>query len=266
MLWFKELGTGLRVLVVVGGMVALPGLLWLIFSLISDFRGTIQSIKRHTVNLGKAIFHLFLWFGIQLRLLSAKSLLNIALSKHWFLAPCAVRHMREKDDLRKVVEQRHYETQVLASARFCTFYGHEWDGCKCTICGQRRNEQHKRVGCKCVHCGYSVPEWHVWEGCKCTRCGAVRNEEHDWSNGIFCARCNMVRPHKHQWVFHSEERICPDHCAVEIPPFVDEETRDAFCPGPEDCSRAITNTYKRCKICGEIRLEAYADEEQGCVE
>lgn len=252
--WFRELGTGAQALIIFGGMVFGSGLIYLITSLVMNFHETIRSIGRLILGFLRALRNILLFIGIHLRLLSAKALLKIALSKHWFLAPCAIRHMKRRDDLLKVIEQKDYDTEGWARARICTLYGHDWDGCKCRMCGQTRNEQHKRVGCKCARCGYSLPEWHDWGGCKCRRCGAVRNQEHDWSNGVFCTRCKAVQPHEHQWGFHSEERRCPDRCSVKIPPFVDEETRDAFCPGPEDCSNASTYTYERCSVCGETRI------------
>lgn len=258
--WFRELGTGLQALVIFGGMFFVSGLVYLITSLVIDFHETIRSIGRLIIGFFGALFGILLFVAIQLRLPSAKALLRIALSEHWFLAPCAIRHMKRKDDLLKVIEQKDYDTERWARARLCTLYGHDWDGCKCRICGKTRNEQHKRVGCKCVRCGYNLPEWHVWEGCKCTRCGAVRNQEHDWSNGVFCTRCKAVQPHEHQWVYYFEEYRCPHPCTVEIPPFADEETWAVFCPGPRDCTNADNFIYDRCKICGDTRLRRDPEE------
>lgn len=261
MLWFKGLGGGLQALIIFGGMVFGSGLVYLVTFLIIDFHATIRSIGTHIMAFFRTLYCLLLFIGIQLRLLSAKKLLKTALGKHWFLAPCAIRHMKKRDDLLKVIEQKDCDTEGWARARICALYGHDWDGCKCKMCGTTRNEQHKRVGCKCVRCGYSLPEWHVWDGCKCTRCGSVRNQEHDWSNGVFCTRCKAVQPHEHQWVFLSEERRCPQPCTKEIPRFADEETREVFCPGPEECSNATTYTYEKCKICGETREKPFSEEQ-----
>jgi hypothetical protein len=55
---------------------------------------------------------------------------------------------------------------------------HDWNGCKCTICSETRDEQHSWNGCKCTVCGKVRNEQHIWNGCKCVICG--KEKEHDW--------------------------------------------------------------------------------------
>ena len=58
--------------------------------------------------------------------------------------------------------------------------GHKWDGCICTKCGKKRDEQHN------------------WNGCMCSKCGSKRNEGHNYVNypekcEDICSVCNEVR-------------------------------------------------------------------------
>jgi hypothetical protein len=65
---------------------------------------------------------------------------------------------------------------------------HEWDECKCKICGTTR---HKGEYCKCTACGQVKPGQHSYRGCKCFRCGQTRNIGHEWY-GDTCRLCNKV--------------------------------------------------------------------------
>ena len=80
------------------------------------------------------------------------------------------------------------------------FFGHKWDGCKCSKCGATRDEQHDWDLCKgiCERCGKKQAEQHEWDGCKCSRCGKVRDEQHNW-DGCKCRKCGKTRDEQHHW-------------------------------------------------------------------
>ena len=73
---------------------------------------------------------------------------------------------------------------------------HYWDGCKCTQCRIKRDEQHDWDGCKCRRC--RITGNHDWDGCKCRRCGEARNKQHKW-NGCKCTECGETRDEQHEW-------------------------------------------------------------------
>ncbi len=52
---------------------------------------------------------------------------------------------------------------------------------------------------------------HKWDGCKCTKCGDVRDEEHDW-DGCKCKRCDKVRDREHS--FQAVEGKCKEKRTV----------------------------------------------------
>lgn len=52
--------------------------------------------------------------------------------------------------------------------------GHKWNYCKCSRCGELRDENHKWNYCKCEICGKARDENHDWDGCKCKKCGKIR--------------------------------------------------------------------------------------------
>jgi len=72
------------------------------------------------------------------------------------------------------------------------FFGHKWNGCKCSKCGKTRDEKHEWNGCKCSKCGKERDEQHDWNGCKCSRCSKTRNEQHDWKE-LKCWKCGKKR-------------------------------------------------------------------------
>ena len=51
---------------------------------------------------------------------------------------------------------------------------------------------------------------HKWEGCKCSKCGETRDEEHQW-NGCKCIKCGNTRDKEHQFV---QEGGCDVVCSV----------------------------------------------------
>jgi hypothetical protein len=79
-------------------------------------------------------------------------------------------------------------------------FGHIWNGCKCIMCGELRNEEHSWNGCLCTQCGKHRNEEHNWNGCQCTKCGKIRDRDHDWSkNCETCSICFMTRKQFHKW-------------------------------------------------------------------
>jgi len=58
-------------------------------------------------------------------------------------------------------------------------FGHKWNGCVCSKCGEKRNEEHK------------------WNGCKCEICGTVNDEFHKWIDNekgiVICSFCKEKR-------------------------------------------------------------------------
>ena len=43
----------------------------------------------------------------------------------------------------------------------CLFGYHNWDGCKCTVCGKTRDKGHVFNGCTCEKCGKVEHEYEV---------------------------------------------------------------------------------------------------------
>ena len=68
----------------------------------------------------------------------------------------------------------------VASKAACKIGGHRWLGCKCTRCGETRDESHKiqlvtgKCEKKCSVCGKTESIPHQWNCDKCTRCGATK--------------------------------------------------------------------------------------------
>ena len=54
----------------------------------------------------------------------------------------------------------------------CRLFGHKWDKCKCTRCGEIRE----------------VLDLHDWNGCVCRLCGKKRDRDHRYRNGT-CVIC-----------------------------------------------------------------------------
>lgn len=77
----------------------------------------------------------------------------------------------------------------------CKIIGHKWNGCKCSRCGETRDDQHDWDLCKgiCKYCNKTQAEQHDWDLCKgvCRRCGVKQAEQHDWRRGE-CWRCGKL--------------------------------------------------------------------------
>ena len=115
---------------------------------------------------------------------------EIDYSEEWEIAMIAVKKLSDIELLNNIARN----SKVCPSLRdvACEKIQHDWDGCKCNICGKTRDEQHDWYGCKCKHC--SKVGNHDWDGCKCKRCGKTRDEQHDW-DGCECKRCSKVGNH-----------------------------------------------------------------------
>lgn len=73
------------------------------------------------------------------------------------------------------------------------FIKHHWEGCRCTRCGQTRDQDHDWDFCRCRRCGLNRHEEHQWEQCVCLKCG---KERHRWHEGV-CETCHQ--PCAHEW-------------------------------------------------------------------
>ncbi len=68
----------------------------------------------------------------------------------------------------------------LASKAACKIGGHRWLGCKCTRCGETRDEGHNfrpvagKCEKKCSVCEKNESLPHQWNGDRCTHCGAAK--------------------------------------------------------------------------------------------
>ena len=91
-------------------------------------------------------------------------------------------------------------------------FGHDWKGCKCTRCGEVRDEGHifrpvpGQCEERCAVCGKKRSLPHLWNGCRCERCGEIRNEYHSW-DGCKCRRCGAVREQGHRWEVVPHDRV-----------------------------------------------------------
>ena len=71
------------------------------------------------------------------------------------------------------------KAKSLASKAICKISGHSWHGCKCTRCGEIRDEGHEynqvegKCEQKCTICESVETLPHLWDGYKCTRCGTT---------------------------------------------------------------------------------------------
>ena len=69
---------------------------------------------------------------------------------------------------------------AVALKAVCAISGHNWQGCKCSRCGDFRDEGHEfiqtesKCEMKCTICEKTEALPHQWIGKKCSRCGAVR--------------------------------------------------------------------------------------------
>jgi HEAT repeat protein len=66
-------------------------------------------------------------------------------------------------------------------AIMCLLGKHKWTGCKCSVCGKKRDEGHDwSKDCeKCVRCGAERKDAHKLNGCKCSVCGKSGAEYHN---------------------------------------------------------------------------------------
>lgn len=123
---------------------------------------------------------------------------------------------------------------------------HDWNGCKCAICGKTRNDGHEWNGCKCVICGKTRNEGHEWDHCICKTCGKPSGQPHVW-NGCKCTVCGAER---HEWVEINREQKGGTCCWDSNSP----------CTGP-NCG-TYCDSFKepgyylvteKCKLCDETR-------------
>ena len=124
---------------------------------------------------------------------------------------------------------------------------HSWDGCRCTVCGEQRDQNHRwvRNGCTetCSICGKtrtddSLHDW-VREGCmeRCSACGKER-EAHDYQ---FVRKETEYGTGKCSTVYANDDYACN------------------FCNTPNACLKypqTDKDLYK-CSRCGKEKWNIY---------
>ena len=152
----------------------------------------------------------------------------------------------------------------------CKIKGHNWQGCKCLRCGEKRDEEHIWSGCKCTVCGKERDKEHSWVGIDCQACvkssfvnkdcvkylpmyryiGCARHgvNSYDVQNKCLqiCERCGKVRQRKHQ--LENIDNRCGQVCSS--------------CGYKE----AAEHTWNgcTCTVCGETRDNAHLWFREGC--
>ena len=112
------------------------------------------------------------------------------------------------------------------------FFGHKWNGCKCSRCGTTRNENHLWNGCVCAICGNKNPDVSV---------------NHDWRNDsnyfndeyCICKKCGFKKPHN--FVSNSNPNIPTIARSCEA--------RCSFCGYVKSFERHDLNNKCRCNNC-----------------
>ena len=166
----------------------------------------------------------------------------------------------------------------------CKVFGHKWEHCKCSRCGEKRDKDHAWDGCVCSVCRKERDEGHIFDlvpgsyhreiygnlsalstthQFKCRKCGQLKNEEHKWiGKGCMtkCAICGAVplryEPRlrgdlsidvSHQWTGET----CRDICTLCGAKF----------PGGHRWTGSTCNDH--CEICGERYPDGHVFEEAG---
>ena len=83
-------------------------------------------------------------------------------------------------------------------SELCNEFTHDWDGCKCKICGETKSIKesgHDWNGCKCIKCDQIRDEQHSVIHCKCQICLEVM---HNWVNGK-CSNCSQFHKDSEGW-------------------------------------------------------------------
>jgi hypothetical protein len=66
--------------------------------------------------------------------------------------------------------------------------GHTWDGCKCSACGETRDQDHywdeDCKECKCTRCGKLLDHMHRWEAGRCVVCGQTLEHAFFWTAAL----------------------------------------------------------------------------------
>ncbi len=173
----------------------------------------------------------------------------------------------------------------------CRILGHKWEHCKCSRCGQKRNEEHVWDGCVCTVCGASRDEGHSYEPVpgsyyeftlgpnytghsellrnhklKCSKCGAVKREDHKWVGqgcATTCSVCGAMPINftsryfgfdidlSHQWTGST----CLDTCRLcgKKPPMPTHQWTGDTC-------------LDKCKLCGIAHSNAHRWSGNTCVD
>ena len=138
---------------------------------------------------------------------------------------------------------------------------HSWNGCTCATCGARRKEEHDWDGCICRICGTIQPPYgggHDWDGCICRKCGHVLtaiSDGHDW-NGCTCRKCGTIRSKGHE----ADENCVCAICGGEAHDWEHIEEEYADTEQFEACGGGLENmwmlhqpgrSFLKCRRCGK---------------
>ncbi len=129
----------------------------------------------------------------------------------------------------------------------CSIFGHKWNGCTCSRCGEKKDSGHSWNHCRCQICGKTRDEDHDWDNCRCLKCGKIRDEEHRFSytsvSDTICeGTCRICGKKIEQE--HDEEP--QGNCTYKCRRCGFTRTKHDFVPIPGRCAEV-------CSICKEER-------------
>ena len=133
----------------------------------------------------------------------------------------------------------------------CSKGQHVWNGCKCSSCGETRDEGHSWDGCICTTCGAKRNEHHEWQGCVCVACGKTRDKGHIW-DCCFCKTCGAIRKIEDGLEYYSDKPDCPGCDSVVI------TVEDIFSSNEDEIAEkniCPLSTIK-CSKCGRVVLSS----------
>ena len=115
----------------------------------------------------------------------------------------------------------------------CRIAGHQWDGCKCTRCGELRDAEHHWTGCKCSVCGKIRDAQHIWEGIPCHLCHGEKRSQ-------FCKSLSCAQSRQGAWIIASIEKNCLQKC----------KSCGKIKTGNHEMSSIAHKCYQECLNCG----------------
>ena len=102
---------------------------------------------------------------------------------------------------------------------------------------------------ECAECGYKTAPVHSWDGCRCTVCGEQRDQNHRWvRNGCTetCSICGKTRTDDslHDWVREGCTERC-SACGKNGRPMTTSSSGKRRNTGPESAPRCTPTTTMR---------------------